>query len=93
MKEPDIPLSKFLRKLAADPTIRNRAGPRCWVCKEPLIAAEVLKFFKLKKGDNSDAKEVSWSIFCQLHLRGQMGWRGTYSSLMGHVRNHLGQDG
>jgi len=88
MKEPEIPLNKLLKQIVA-----NRKSTRCFVCSEPLIAAEVKKFHDLRKSGDPQAKQVSWTAFWKLHLRGQMDWRGTYSALMGHVRSHLGGDG
>lgn len=92
MKEPKVPLSKLLKKIAADPN-RPKSGTKCFVCSEPLVAAEVNKFDSLRRSGDPSAKMVSWATFWRLHLRGQMEWNGTYSALMGHVRNHLGRDG
>ena len=89
MKKPDIPLGKLLEKTAKDPN-RIKSGPRCFVCSEPLVNAEVDKFYKLREAGNQEALAMSWMAFWKLHLRGQMEWHGSYSSLMNHVRNHLG---
>ena len=93
MKEPQIPLAKLLKQITSDPANRRKSGPACGACKEKLISVEIEKFYKMKRRNDPTARGVSWVTFCRLHLRGQMGWGGTYSALMSHVRNHLGEDG
>lgn len=59
---------------------------RCWICKQPEIAAEVRKFWEAKR----DGRTLrSWKTYHREVLQGVLGWKGGDGALLSHVRNHL----
>ena len=80
-KKPSDSLEDFLKREHSV----NRGGVPCLVCSNPEILEETRRFRKaLAEGETN----LPWSVFWKFRLKGELGWNGSYSALMGHVRNH-----